>query len=202
MVNLPCPIGGIGDRIVGQFDCPALADVQITTMSGDVVHAHRIVLGLGSDYFSTMFSPTFVTAAGGPGAMLHVEAPEWAPYGSVLRAVRYLYTGRLYHVDDSLLKHDPTDEAIAVACGLLRLSDMWLLPHLKQFVEVWLASPNIVTACNVCKLALLAETCSARQLMLLCRHVVQTMWAVVRELPEWAELPEITRDDLTKKSKK
>ena len=156
-VTEPIPAETLMDAIRGSLGDPTLADVRVaavdpeTGAEGSIV-AHRLVLGLSSPVFRTMFTAGFAEAqvhyAVGDELPV-IQMPEWAHLPAATCLLQYFYSGRPYGDDIGLL-HPPDERKCAVVCELLRLADMYQLPHLKQWAEHYLGSPSVLDLCASC----------------------------------------------------
>ena len=215
----PAPPGGI---IAKQFNVPALADVVFEfsepahTGSGGAgggdgdgvqrIYAHKLVLGLASEVFSTMFSGP--TAEGMENASGRAVIPSEYPYHTMDLMLRYLYFGlwgeqqenwaevggdgskagqTTYGVEQVL--SFPSNSAIETACELLQLADYYKLDALKEWIEVKLVEWDIITMNTVCDLAAHAFASNATQVVAVCVHCMRELHDVLKDTEAWVRVP-------------
>ena len=152
------------------------ANLLPLTSIAEIQHTYRLVLGLVSEYFRTMFTMSGMEESqnrlsGGGGAagtsasgsittmsMTTIDLPDFATYNGVLCMLRYLYTGAADGGDIKVF-HPADADKCALVCQLLQLSDLYLLDHLKQWCEVYLGAEEVL---NVYVLYWCASAPSAR----------------------------------------
>ena len=152
------------------------------------LYAHKFVLGLSSPVFMTMFSgfgSESVTNASHSERGRSIVRPPFS-FSAVESMLNYMYRGATT-LDEPLAF--ASNETIGLACELLHLSDCYELRHLKQLIEARLESWDIITVENVVSLTTHAAAANASQLLDVCIHCLRHLHDVVRETPEWADLP-------------
>lgn len=83
------------------------------------------------------------------GGLQAVHVPDWASYDAVMAVMLYLYVGKVDGGEKERFQ-PPTSASCAVVIQVLQLSDMWMLPHLKQWCEKYLGSMAVVDLHNIC----------------------------------------------------
>ncbi|KAH3743722.1 Ubiquitin-associated/translation elongation factor EF1B [Pelomyxa schiedti] len=170
-----------------QLDDPLLADVVFEVEGGEKVYAHKLVLGLCSEFFSAMFSAQ--SGFKERSATAVIQLPEIKKQ-SVLIFLKYLYG---LGTPDKFLPGGLTQSNVDIVCGLLRLSDQFLMAHLKQWCEVYLSkccSKDSMTVSGVCELFSVAISCDADQLCKLCAFNIRNLYSVISTSSHWAALPD------------
>jgi hypothetical protein len=186
------PAVAIPRLLLAQINRPALADVTFQFTDGRTIHAHRLILALTSQQFSAMFESGFAESL---EPMTVVDLPDWVDYDAFLLLLFYLYSGSLEGdaTNGVALPHKelspPNEQRALLVCNLLRLSDLYLLDHLKSWCESYLGKEEVLTVYTVCGLLSHADICNAPQLLKVCCFIVRKMSAVIAVMPEWQELP-------------
>lgn len=89
---------------------------------------------------------------------------------------------------EDILHGFPVDEITTLYCiNVMRLSDMYFLPHLKSIMECWLSSNDVIDVYNVVSLLTHASSCHAYQLLKRCVYIARQMYNIVSNTPEWYE---------------
>eukprot|EP00729_Bicosta_minor_P004442 gene4443-12878_t len=187
----------LGKQVATSLNNPTFADIKMVVH--DPAHGtrpifcHRLVLGLVSEYFRTMFTMSGMEegrsqlteeAAGGGGAsvttvnMTTLELPEFATYDGVMCMLRYLYTGAADGGDIKVFQ--PAD---AEKCAL-------------QWCEVYLGADEVLNLYNACDLVVLADMCSAPQLRKRCIYQLRSMLEVVVKMEEWEAVPDALQAEI------
>lgn len=116
--------------------------------------------------------------------------PEWTNWNAFLILMDYCYTGNPQFTRNIMYDEE---KDVMLMTELLRLSDWFLMDHLKSYCEVFLSKVQ-VDVFNICNLLQISEMCNASQLVEYCIHSIQVMFSTVQETDEWKELPSQTKD--------
>jgi len=139
------------------------SELQIQTIS----MAHRVVLAVSASYFNNIFT-----------GELQGDSDEYMLWNSNMKCydmylepwidkvafrllLEYLYTADFHSIKTKLLANA---DFLRCAVILLRLSDVYMLDHLKQSIEVLIVEEGI-DARNCCNLLTHAYHCQASQLL-------------------------------------
>merc|ERR1712187_549762 len=89
----------------------------------------------------------------------------------------------------------PSFDGAEFVCSVLQLAEYFMLPHLKQWCEAYLAQPDLLTVESIVDILTHADACNAPQLFKVCVHQIGTLHETVVQTQQWAMIP----DDLKKK---
>jgi len=187
------------------------------------VYAHRLILAGTCNHFRATFTSGCAETVG-IGGRCRIELPNWVTYGPFLWLLSYLYHGydpqaaqvtalrlsasangdnfgstcSIYSVQKNIngkrrprfLDADIGDDL----CCLLRLSDMYDLEHLKQWVEYRLQA--LLMPENLLALSTHAYFCNAKQLLRLCVYHMQHLYADFAGTDEWEELEQSIKEQV------
>jgi len=143
-------------RSLGQFyNDEEFSDVEFI-VEGRSIHAHRVILSMLSERFRAMFSSGFLEST---QKQIRLDDIRYTTFMSMLE---YLYTGKGPEIDTN------DDNNLLKIVELLRLSDQFMLDHLKQICECKLGSA--VNEMNVESILSHGEMFNATQLVQFCLH--------------------------------
>lgn len=152
-------------------------------------YSHKLIVSYSIPMIKTMFSSNMIESQSNIGVF---NLPEWINWDGFIMIMDYCYTGNLYHSK----KLYPTKENdVYLMTEILRISDLFLMNHLKSFCEVFLSSVQ-VDVFNVCSLVEIAEMCNANQLLNFCIFTIRIMFATVKHTEEWKQLSDTTKHNI------
>ncbi|KNC46434.1 sacsin [Thecamonas trahens ATCC 50062] len=179
-VTAEAPNTLLGPIVAAAFNDARLADVVVRSRSGREWFAHRLVLGTSSAYFASAFESGMCANEGG---VIALTTPHWASDSAYDAMMQHMYIG-----DGWLSALKETLEDVMTVTEVLRLSDVYMLPRLKQVCELWLASGEAVAILNLCTLYALADATNAVQLQTaIAYHMRQVLPALIKT-DDWGEL--------------
>ena len=154
-ITQPSSMSVLSRSLGGFCNDEEFSDVEFL-VEGRVIHAHRVILSMLSERFRAMFSSGFMEST---QKQIRLDDIRYTTFMSMLE---YLYTGKGPEVDGS------DDGSLLRVVELLRLSDQFMLDHLKQICECKLGS--VVSDMNVDSILEHGEMFNADQLVQFCRH--------------------------------
>ena len=146
------------------------------------VYAHRLVLAMRSPYWERLLSGDWAESAG--NHRLSHTLPAGVSPAVARRALAYMYLGDCEVARVGGRLRVDSAEAVAEACALLHLSDVWNLDHLKSLCEVRLAA-CIEDVDDVTALLSHTDACDAPMLLRLCIHHVRLHLASCQKTEAW-----------------
>jgi len=72
----------------------------------------------------------------------------------------------------------------------MQIADHYLLAHLKQWCEAYLARPELLTVESIVDILTHADGCNAPQLFHVCVHQIGALSDAVMQTSQWAAIPE------------
>ena len=144
-------------RSLGRFcNDEEFSDVEFL-VEGRVIHAHRVILSMLSERFRAMFSSGFIEST---QKQIRLDDIRYTTFMAMLE---YLYSGKGPEIE-----HNDDNSSLLKIIELLRLSDQFMLDHLKQLCECRLQSA--VSELNVDSILEHGAMFNADQLVQYCRH--------------------------------
>ena len=184
-------------KIVESFNNPALCDVVFVIQDPeagreDLLYASSLLLLLsGGETWAALFSVSN-TVKFRNGRHREITVPEWFTYASLEIYLRYCYTGEIRKQSTNPLDaelHPGNANDVEIICSLLRIADYYLVDYVKQWCEVFLSDPSIVTVLNVCDLLTHADACSAGQLLAVFTTFIKNYFEVISQTDSFKNLP-------------
>jgi len=148
---------------------PHLSDISFLVQN-EKIYAHKFILSANCDYFEKLFFSN-----------MKEKSMDEIPYPNInivpfKHLLRYIYTGS---IDSTVLQ--PNEQNFEIVLELLHLSDMFILPNLKQNLEVFLCNSKICKIGNILNLISHAESSNASQLFEKCQIEINFHWDIISE---------------------
>jgi len=175
----------------GRYDPCALED-NFVLGNETCAFGHRLVLGRASEVFRSMVSGPLAKSAAREDGRLHIMLPNFVEHGPFLFLLSYLYTGEtddLANISGVPLM-PPSFGSAELVCSVLQLADHFLLNHLKQWCEVYLSQPELLSVESVIDILTHADACNAARLFQVCAHQIWLLHDTVSQTERWSALPE------------
>ena len=124
----------LGRDLLASLENPEVCDIRIESSEGGEIPANKTILGIRSEYFSRMFSPTnnFVERSTGLCKLSY-------PKAVVMKVVIYLYSGEM----------DVDDLALGQLLDLLSLLDLMNLTEEFNQIEKYAVDSLVITPFNI-----------------------------------------------------
>jgi len=184
------------EMLVAAINNPLFADIVFQLGGGEEAHGHRLLLGRASEAFQAMVSGPLAVAAAQPDGRLHIVLPPFVELAPWLFVLAYLYTGRTDETAEDVAGvglQPPSFPGAEFVCSVMQIADHYLLPHLKQWCEVYLSQPELLTVESIVDILTHADACNAPQLFHVCAHQIGILQEAVQQTEAWATISEPLR---------
>lgn len=215
-LSIPQPKSVVGANLlqVWQSEGSHSGDLTLRFHSGDPIRCHKFVLACRSEKFKALLDGGFSeshqseisieegdTASSTASAAASASAkrqkidedrsqrPENIAWTVAFRVfIEFLYSGKLDFDEDDRLKDSD------VVTQLLRLSDQYLVPDLKECLEYWLQFS--IEASNAAFLFSYADECEAQRLRSACLSYIVTYYDQCSSFDFWTLLSPELRSEI------